>query len=150
MRNLKTLVVLMVMMFSMPVVAQQVTNPPASPAVVAPAAVAAPAPVVDLPKAQIADPSPVLAPVVVAGDVITYPADAVAVVATPTDVIPVAADVIVPVLTVPATPDQAGAQVVQAVDYFAIGQWIAGILLLIGVAIFFVNRYTKKNAADKA
>ena len=56
---------------------------------------------------------------------------------------------LIPNLVVPQNPDQVGQQVVQAADSFSKGAWIAGIVLLVGVAIFFVNRFVGKKATDK-
>lgn len=62
----------------------------------------------------------------------------------------VASDAVaVPAVTIPETPEQVGQQVVAAADNFKTGSWIAGILALISVALYFVNRYAKKNKTDK-
>lgn len=80
--------------------------------------------------AQVADPTPEVAVVL--------------------DVIAVPTDVVSPAVTIPETPEQVGQQVVQAADNFKNGAWIAGILALISVALYFVNRYVKKTKTDKA
>jgi len=49
----------------------------------------------------------------------------------------------IPGVVIPQTPDQVGQQSVQAFDYFTAGSWIAGLLLLLGIALYFVNRGKK-------
>jgi len=127
MRNLiSTLVLLALMVFPMVMVAQ--TPPPPSESVVVEDV--SPSPATEEAAPQVADPAPSVA--VTVGDVIVDPA---------TD------ESGKPAVVIPDSPEKVGQQVVQAADNFKTGAWIAGVLALIGVALFFVNRYVKKSKA---
>lgn len=117
MRNLISTLVLLALLIS-PATMAQTQPPPSAPEVVE---VASPAAEEGAP--QVADPAPSAAVDVIVDS---------------------ATDEGTPAVVIPESPEQVGQQVVQAVDDFKMGAWIAGILALIGVVLFFVNRKKPK------